>query len=179
MGKHKRILGSRKYRDYEDATLEEALAAMRRGMSSREAEGQFQIPRRTLLNKLKHKHNQPVGHPTALSIIEERHLVDVIKASAEYGSPMTPLEVRMLVKNYLDRKGTRLVAFKNNMPGMEWIKQFLERNSEHLTKRHCQNIKRSRALKTDEEIINYFENLKNTLEGVELVCLKYNYIFFK
>lgn len=93
--------------------------------------------------------------------------MDVIKASAEYGSPMTKFEVRMLVRNYLEKQGTRRSVFINNMPGSVWVENFLKRNSQYLTKRQCQNIKRSRALKTDEEIILYFENLKQTLEGVE------------
>lgn len=167
MGKHRRKLGARRYADYEENTLEAALAAMRRGLSSRMAEEQFKIPRRTLLYKLKHQHDEPVGHPTALSVVEERHLVDVIKASAEYGSPMSKFEVRMLVKNYLDKQGTRRSVFVDNMPGPVWVENFLKRNSQHLTKRQCQNIKRSRAMKTDEEIMQYFDNLKQTLEGVE------------
>lgn len=167
MGKHKRKLGARKYADYEEDVVNAALAAMRRGLSSRMAEEQYKIPRRTLLYKLKKEHSEPIGHPTALSSLEERHLVDVIKASAEYGSPMTKFEVRMLVRNYLEKQGTRRSVFINNMPGSVWVENFLKRNSQYLTKRQCQNIKRSRALKTDEEIILYFENLKQTLEGVE------------
>lgn len=167
MGKHKRKLGARRYRDYDEEILENAFAAMSNGMSSRRAEQLFKIPRRTILNKVKFKHTGAVGHPSALTAVEERHLVDVIKASAEYGSPMTCLEVRMLVKNYLNKKGTQSPIFQDNLPGKEWVENFLRRNSANLSKRYCQNIKRSRGQTTEEDIVDYFNNLKRTVDGVE------------
>lgn len=102
MGKYKRPLGARKYRDYNENTLEMALQRIREGMSSREAESQFNIPRRTLLNKLNQRHTGEVGRPTTLNEVEERHLADVLIVCAEFGSPMRELDLRMLVKNYLE-----------------------------------------------------------------------------
>uniref|UniRef100_A0A1Y1KZ51 DDE-1 domain-containing protein n=2 Tax=Photinus pyralis TaxID=7054 RepID=A0A1Y1KZ51_PHOPY len=156
MGKYKRRLGARKYMDYEASALERALQAMKEGMSSRRAETLYNIPRRTLLNKMKHIHTGDVGRPS-LSQAEERSLVDVLIASAEFGSPMTELDLRMLVRNYLDQKGISLTCFKENLPGRDWVYLFLKRNKTKLTKRTCQNIKRCRAEKTSEE----FETLQD------------------
>lgn len=166
MGKYKRKPGSRRYRDYDENTLCSALQCMKWGMSSRRAQEIFKIPRKTLLNKSKNKHSGDVGRPKCLSMIEERHLVDVLIASAEFGSPMTEFELRMLVKNYLEERGVVLAGFKNNLPGREWASLFLQRHKNRLTKRHCQNIKRNRAEKTTEEFENYFENLERSLQGV-------------
>lgn len=166
MGKYKRKLEARRYRDYGDDTLQTALQEMRSGMSSRTAECRFKIPRRTLLNKLQNRHSADVGRPKCLSEIEERHLVDVLIASAEFGSPMRKLDLRMLVKNYLDETGVSLSCFKDNLPGREWVSSFLTRHKNKLTKRHCQNIKRCRAEKTTKEFEMYFQNLERTLEEV-------------
>lgn len=72
---HKRKLGSRRYADYTKETLQAAVQAVRRGMSSRAAEERFGIPRRTILNKVKNRHLGKIGRPNALSEVEERHLV--------------------------------------------------------------------------------------------------------
>lgn len=80
MGKYKRRLGARRYRDYDEETLENAIRALGNGRSSRQAETIYKIPRRTLLNKVKNKHSGSVGHPTMLTEVEERCLVDVVIA---------------------------------------------------------------------------------------------------
>lgn len=162
-------LGARSYQCYTQAALEQALNAMNNGtMSSREAERHFNVPRRTLLNKRNKKHSGRIGHPLALTEIEERHLVDVVIASAEYGSPLTTLEIRMLVKQYLDSRGVRVLFFPNdNLPSCEWVHAFLKRYKGVLTNRHCQNVKRARAANTEEIMEEYFENLKISLRDVE------------
>lgn len=72
-------MGARRYKNYTEATLLQAVNAVKTGaMSSREAEHQFNIPRKTILNKVKEKHGENVGHPTALTDIEKRHIVDVV-----------------------------------------------------------------------------------------------------
>lgn len=166
MGKYKRKLGSRRYKDYDENVVSMALQSMRDGMSSRRAEEVYKVPRKTLLNKLKGNHSGDIGRPKCLTNIEERHLVDVLIASAEFGSPMTEFDLRMLVKNYLEERGVVLTVFKNNLPGREWAAAFLKRHKDRLTKRHCQNIKRSRAEKSPEEFEAYFQNLEKTLQGV-------------
>ncbi|KAJ8932166.1 hypothetical protein NQ314_014878 [Rhamnusium bicolor] len=73
----------------------------------------------------------------------------------------------MVIKSYLDNKGSQHPKFKYNLPGKQWTENFVKRNKHLLTKRHCQNIKRKRAEKTDEEIEAYFENLKKTIENIQ------------
>lgn len=165
---NRRKLGARHYKNYTEETLLQAVNAVKTGaMSSREAENQFNIPRKTILNKVKEKHCEKVGHPTALTNIEERHFVDVLIACAEYGSPLTMIEMRMLIKNYLDSKGRRIHIFTDNIPGKVWLDSFIRRHKHRLTKRHCQNLKRSRAEKTDEEMEDYFNRLGITVNGVK------------
>lgn len=69
-------------------------------MSSYEAEKIFGIPRRTLLDKLHNKHPKGPGCPTRLTDQEEANIIKVLFAAAEYGSPLTLLDLRMVVYRY-------------------------------------------------------------------------------
>lgn len=167
MGRIRKKLSGRPYKNYPEERLVAALNAIATGMSSRRAEEIYKIPRRTLLNKRKHLYSKKVGRPTALSEVEERHLVDVIIACAEYGAPFTQLELRMAVRDYLNKKGVDHPTFKNNLPGKSWTEEFVSRHKHRLTKRQCQNLKRTRAAITEEDMNIYFDNLKKSLEGVD------------
>lgn len=92
--------------------------------------------------------------------------MDLLIASAEFGSPLTSLDLRLVVKQYLEKEGIRVRKFHNNTPGKDWCLKFLERHKDRLNQRHCQNIKRSRAEKTEEELERYFTNLEENLAGV-------------
>lgn len=67
-------------------------------VSSYEAEKIFGIPRRTLLDKLHKKHPNNPGCPTRLCDQEESNIIKVLLAAAEYGSPLTLLDLRIVVQ---------------------------------------------------------------------------------
>lgn len=78
--------------------IELAVEALRKKtMSSYEAERTFGIPRRTLLDKLHNKHPKSPGCPTRLTDEEEDNIKRVLIAAAEYGSPLTLLDLRIVV----------------------------------------------------------------------------------
>ncbi|XP_052740496.1 uncharacterized protein LOC128199899 [Bicyclus anynana] len=148
------------------AMINLAVEAMKnKTMSSYEAEKAFGIPRRTLLDKLNNKHPKSPGCPTKLSNKEEDDTVKVLIAAADYGSPLTLLDLKIVVYRYLEGNG-RLSIFNNKLPGNKWAYSFIKRNKPKLTYRVIQNIKRSRAEKSADEIKDYFTNLKLSLEGV-------------
>ena len=101
---NRRKPGARHYSDYTQEMLNIAvdLVACKK-LSSYEAEKQFGIPRRTIVNKCKRIHDKSIGRPTKLSITEEQHIADVIKLSAEFGSPLTLMDLRIVVHNYLEK----------------------------------------------------------------------------
>lgn len=87
---------------------------------------------------------------------------------AEWGFPLDRLDLRLLVKGYLDRRGKKIKRFgTSNMPGKEWAHSFLTRHKDVLAVRMCQNIKRCRAAVSKETINQYFDNL-TSLEGIPL-----------
>lgn len=84
-------------------------------LSSYEAEKKFGIPRKTILNRCKNRHDKDVGRPTSLTKIEEKHIADVVNISAEFGSPLTMMDLRVVVYNYL-RKNYRDNVFNGKRP---------------------------------------------------------------
>lgn len=72
-------------------------------ISSYQAEKLYGIPRRTLLDKLNGKHSKSVGCPTKLEAAVEDKIVNCLITTAEFGSPLTLLELRMLVYKYLEK----------------------------------------------------------------------------
>lgn len=84
------------------------------------------------------------------------------------------MDLRVVVKGYLDKQGRTVKKFKNNLPGEDWVISFLTRHKEQLSSRMSQNIKRARAGVSAQTINDYFDNLEETLSGVE-PCSIVNY----
>ncbi|KAL4719073.1 hypothetical protein ACJJTC_011537 [Scirpophaga incertulas] len=164
--KSRRQLGSRTYRNYSEEMLKLACQSVESGqISSRDAERQFGIPRRTIVNKIKNKHSKSVGHPTVLSADEEAQIVRVLRATSDFGSPLTKVDLKLLVHEYL-KKNSRDQKFKNRIPGDAWVQGFLGRHADELSLRTTQNISKARAEKGPQEIAEYFENLSKTIKDI-------------
>lgn len=165
---YKRTAGSRRYCDYNRETLEQCLAAIRnKEMSQRKAAEVFNIPRRTLINKLKLSDDiiSRPGFPQIFTDDEEADFVRCIIQLSEFGFPVTPLELRMVVKSYLARQGRKVARFKDNCPGHEWVLGFTKRHPE-LTVRFATNIKRCRAAIDEGILRQYVEQLRVELKDV-------------
>lgn len=163
---YKRKLGARHYADYSPQQLEECLQAIRDGSySHRQAAEHFNIPRRTILNKLKQKHSKPVGKPTTFSRDEEESFVSYIEALSDFGFPITTEGLRNVIKIYLQRTSRVIKDFQDNKPGLEWLKQFLKRYP-RLKERIASNIKRSRAAVTEDTLQDYIKNLQEVVKDV-------------
>src|SRR6266516_5161719 len=96
-----------------------------------------------LHNKYRLKFMKPVGAPQRLSPTCEQHLLKTIDHLSEWKVPLDAMDVRFLVKDYLDRSGVTDSRFKNNCPGPDWLRSFVTRH--RLTQRLADNVKPSRA----------------------------------
>lgn len=159
---YKRTPGSRRYGDYSDEKLNECLTAIRNGiMSTRKAELHFNIPRRTIINKLKDQHPNKPGRQQIFSKEEESIFSRCVFDMSDFGFPVDEFELRCIIHNYLGRTGRQVKYFTDNFPGKEWIRGFLKRNPE-VTVRFAANIKKSRAAINEETLTDYINNLKKT-----------------
>ncbi len=163
-------------RKYTDEQLNNALTTVKSGkMSIRKAVHKFQVPRSTIQDYLKKTNaaNEPIpklGRKKALTDIEEKVLVDILSTCAKWGFPFKVIDVRKFVKDYLDSIAKKVPQFADNLPGEEWGRSFMKRHRE-LSDRFAENIKRSRAEVTPEELTRYFDELKITLDSVDKSCI--------
>lgn len=164
---YERRPGSRSYINYTKDDLEKALSLIRSHQwSQRQVAEHFGIPRSTLKNKLRQSHPKKPGGQPIISPEEEGIIANHCLKLSEYGFPVDTEDLRGIIKNYLDRKGTKICRFKDNYPGIDWAKGFLKRNSA-LSMRLSNNIKKKRA-EISEGVINlFFENLAKELVGVD------------
>ena len=99
--KHKRKIGARSYRDYSQDQITSAVKAVNKGMTLRQAEKIFKVSMRTIKNKVDKVHMQELGKPRILTDTEEKDPVAYAKLCADWGQPMSKIELRMIAKNTL------------------------------------------------------------------------------
>ncbi|XP_046394382.1 uncharacterized protein LOC124162069 [Ischnura elegans] len=161
-----RVVGGRRSHGHDNQQIEKAVEAVKSGrMSLRGACKEFGVPKSTVHDILKDKHPKKSGGQTVLSAKEEDQLAQGILKCAEWGIPLRAIDLRLVVREYLNRMGRKEKVFKDNFPGMEWVRGFLSRRRE-LTVRLGENIKRVRAAVTREVLEKYFNNLEVVLNGV-------------
>lgn len=103
--KCKRKLGARKYSDYSNETVAEALAAVKKGISIRQTAKNYGIPKSTLSRKHRNVNPKAYGSPTALSSIESNYLIEGLLKYAKWVCPLTYVNIRKIVQVYLNEKG--------------------------------------------------------------------------
>lgn len=172
--KYLRKPGSRKYVDYNAETLEACLKDIRSGVKTQRSASQYyNIPRSTIINKLKTSRcDLPVpvptkkhGHPTVFTQEEEQAFEAHVVKLAEFGFPTTDLDLRYIIKCFLDKQGRTVKCFKNNLPGPDWSYSFRKRHPT-LSVRTASNIKRVRAAIDEKVISDYFDNLETVLSNI-------------
>lgn len=162
----RRRLGARPYKNYTEEMLTLAIDMVQnKNMSSYDVEKNLGIPRRTIERKIKNLHMNKPGAPQRLSEEEQLNFVKVLIASSDYGAPLSLMDLRILVHEYLV-KNNKTDVFDGNLPGEWWARNFVERHRDKLTIRAVQNIKRARAEKTITELQNYFMNLEDVVKNV-------------
>ena len=165
--KYKRKPGARPYKNYSDEHIINAIRAVKRGMSLRKAEEMYKVPMRTIKNKVYQVHMQKPGRPRILTEKEEKDLLEYAKLCADWGQPMSKMELRLIAKSVLLLKGRKsaYVEEKDDRPE-DWVSSFIERHKEEIKLKTGGNIKATRAAVSEDIVTTYFDNLKGTVEGV-------------
>lgn len=118
--------------EYTENAMEKALEEVADGkLSLRAAVDKYNVPKSTIHRKYRGHHPFQNGGQTVLTKTDEEHIVNGLLISATWGFPFTPLELRKLVKRFLDRKGTTVKQFNDNLPGRYWLTGFLKRHKTH------------------------------------------------
>ena len=165
MRNYSRKRGSRPYlTSYSEESMETAVNAVKAGASLGKAAKQFGVPKTSLYRKVNGLKSKRPGRQLRLSETCESALLQVINQLSEWNCPLGYVELRLLVKNYLDRRGVADSIFKENMPGIDWAKGFVARHK--LTLRFADKVKSSKFQLSQEVIRNYFQHLEKSLEGV-------------
>lgn len=97
--------GSRNYRNYTKDDLEKAVDAVRNGISKRRAA----------------KLHKKYFRPTILSQQEQQVIADTLGHVANWGFPLTKVDVHTVVKKYLDKQGRVVSVFKDIYPGEDFV----------------------------------------------------------
>lgn len=168
MGRCRRKIGGRTYKNFKDCNFQRAVDHVKNGvLTEHQAVKQFGIPKSTINRKRNDKNLKPVGRPCVLSKTEESMLLDGLITAGKWGFPLTSKDISFIVKNYLDTEGRKELRFKDNLPGHDWIRLFLNRHKDVLTIKLCENIKRARVGVSCDTINFFFEELNKTIEGVD------------
>ena len=94
---------------------------------------------------------------------------------SEWGFPFNILDLRVTVKVLLDKEGTKIPKFKDNVSGEDWASSFMRRHKDRIKNRPCQNISKKRAGVGNEAINLFFQELEKILDGVPPVnIINYN-----
>lgn len=159
---------TKRYKKPNPADLQKAIRAVKsKQVTYREAEEIYDIHSSVIYRHVNKSNLKKQGGQTAVTESEEQLLIERILLCAEWGFPLDQLDLKLLVKGYLDQRGKQVKQLGNkNMPSREWASSFLTRHTNVLSVRLCQNIKRCRAAVSRETINNYFDNLTVSIEGV-------------
>lgn len=156
----------KRYKKHDPELLREAVADIKNNnLPFRKAATKYGISYGVLYRHTKGRVKRQGGQ-TSLSNEDEKLLVSRLQVCSDWGYPLDSFTLRGIVKDFLDRQGKTVKKFRDNLPGKEFVWSFMKRHKESLSKRMCQNIKRSRASVSPEIIRDYFNNLTIELAGV-------------
>lgn len=160
--------GAKTRKKYNELVIKEALDELSRSDASINSVAQKYGISKSVLGRHKLHNIKSSGGQTALSADTEKYIVQNLNTCAEWGYPLTTLDLRYVVKMYLDTLGIQHRRFKNNLPGPDFVDSFLKRHKNDISKRICQNIKRSRAKVSPETIKEYHCELEKSIADVPL-----------
>ncbi|XP_014217717.1 jerky protein homolog-like [Copidosoma floridanum] len=157
--------------------MKDAMNAVERGKSVRDAAVTFGIPKSTLHSKLKYTSplNAKKGPRTVLTPNEETEIVNWLITCAETGFPVTKNQMLDYIQKFL-KTCKRKNPFTNDRPGKEWYSSFMKRHT-NLSERIAQNPTTSRALLNEQDIRLWFAKVQADLDSKNLTEIEPMRIF--
>ena len=132
--------GKRRYNSYDPEKLKMAVEAYNSHKYGgyRKVAEKFGVAYSTLKDHVKCSTLKSIGTPRVLTDEVEKSLTDMIDQVASWDYPIGRTELKIIVKNILDKHQLKERRFQNNVPGDKWIRLFLNRNklSVRIAKKH-------------------------------------------
>jgi len=155
----------------EEYNMQKTNAADVRRLSIRGLARAWQVPYRTLRNRIAGKvsgFRHASGRPTVLTESEEQELVDVISNMAKVGFPLTRKDVRQLAYDYAQQKGRNVFTGKKHCAGYYWFENFIKRYPQ-LSVKKAENLSTARAMAVNAtQVNNWFEQYGELLEKLAI-----------
>jgi len=149
-------------KSYSEQTLLHAMKDVQQGMSQSKAADKHGIPQRTLSDKLRKAHPANVGRPTVLSDETEKQIANALDCLTDWGFPFQTIDLRIMVKNYLDNLNISQPQFRDNMPGADFVYGFLKRHK--LVLRKATSLDKSRAAVSPTIVQEFFDRIKDVID---------------
>jgi len=168
---------SRETKKYSQDDVNNAVDAVKKGMSLRVASKTFGVPYCTIY--VKFKNIVPLmarkGPQTYLRTEEENNLVEWIFYLSERGFPVNKNQLLDSVRDVIVEL-KRETPFVNNRPGRHWYEAFLRRHPQ-LTSRVAQTLTLTRASATEKVLLNWFKEVEQHLRKLNLLEIEPSRVF--
>ncbi|XP_034934879.1 uncharacterized protein [Chelonus insularis] len=163
---------------YSETAIKEALAAIRAGDTLRKASKAHNVPVTTLFRRSKDPNSvaKKSGPPTVLSAEVEQRIVDWIIYRGKRGHPVGKSNIIEGVELYIKEAGIDCKSFVNGKPGRHSYEAFMRRHPE-LSKRTPQHLTKARYEVDEEDLRQWFHEVKTHLESKNLLNIHPSRIF--
>ena len=117
------------------------------------------------------------GHSTALSIVTEKLLVEMMIVFGDWGQGLTFCDVQSILVNYLIETNQQNL-FINGKPCRGWWRDFSKRYEKEISESKAGNISINRASSCTPEVVdNFFEVLEKTYRELQINMSKSSHIW--
>ena len=138
-------------------------------LSYRQASERFQIPLSTLSTRVLYSLKANAGRPPALSIDEERYLVNLIITLQEWGQLCTYSDIMKYAKEYVEIMNLKS-RFSDGTPKKDWYYSFLKRWRTELKIMKSGTLEDTRAKGVTPDIIDgWFNKLYSIMKKLNLL----------
>lgn len=165
---------------YSEEAMAAAIADVERGLPVATSAKKHQVPRVTLLYKVRGKtpKERKMGRDSYLPAETEAVLVKWIKDVAKAGFPVTKVQLLNSVQKLVIELKIE-TPFTDGKPGKKWYSSFLKRHPE-ISARVSQNLTSTKSSVTEEKLAEWFEEVLSYLKdnGYDNILENPNRVFF-
>ena len=152
--------------------MSQALLEINAGMSIRSAAVKYGMSEGILRHRMKMRlagKSVPPGRPTTLSGLEETQLATCIGTMCRLRFSPTRCQIGLLVQDYVQSHNIK-TPFKNDLPGKDWLRSFMNRNNLSLKKANMISSARKSVTSNPFLVYDFYDILEKVLEEKNLTA---------